>query len=185
MSNLGQGCPLCSRGCGSTFPPIMACAFSSQEPCSVGTEVDPVSGWPCLSTVSPIQGVAICWSRATLHYEPLPESWIRNAPPSLSLSPPPPAEPWSQEVGHTPDHLSPLLLCFIFWLPCVPYGILVPQPGIRLEPTALKLQSLNHRTTREVIFPISIHILSLYSPLFTFPLIILERTSFPPLSLPD
>ena len=150
-----------------------------------GTEVDPVCGWPCLSTVSPIQGVAIFWSRATLHYEPLPESWIRNAPPSLSPPPSPPAELWSQEVGHTPDHLSRLLLCFIFWLPCMPYGILVPQPGITLAPTALKLQSLNHWTTREVIFPISIHILSSHSPLFTFPLIILERTSFPLLSLAD
>ena len=78
-----------------------------------GTEVDPVSGWPCLSTVSPIQGVAITWSRATLHYGPLLESWIRNAPPSLSPPPPPPVEPSSQEVGCTPGHLSALLLCFL------------------------------------------------------------------------
>ena len=150
-----------------------------------GTEVDPVSVWPCLSTASPIQGVAICWSRACLHYEPLPESWIRNASPSLSPPPPSLAVPWSQEVGHTPDRLSPLLLCFIFWPPCMACGILVPQPGIRLAPAALELRSLNHWTAREVIFPISIHILSSHSPLFMFSLIILERMSFPSFSLAD
>lgn len=74
-------------------------------------------GWSCLwltslSIVSPTQGVAICWSRATLHKDLLPESWIWDAPPGLS----PPVEPWSREVGHTSNCLSPLLL-FTFSLP--------------------------------------------------------------------
>ena len=39
---------------------------------------------------------------------------------------------------------------FIFWPCCVVCGILVPQPGIKPVPPALKMQSLNHWTSREV-----------------------------------
>ena len=38
----------------------------------------------------------------------------------------------------------------IFWLNCVAYGILVPQPGIEPMPPALKVWSLNHWTAGEV-----------------------------------
>ena len=73
--------------------------------------------WSCLWLTMPVhclthtgcghllvKGLSALWT--------LPESWIRNASPSLSLLPPSLAVPWSQEVGHTPDHLSPLLLCY-------------------------------------------------------------------------
>ena len=36
-------------------------------------------------------------------------------------------------------------LCF--WPHCVAYGILVPQPGIKLGPSAVKAQRLNHWTS--------------------------------------
>ena len=91
------------------------------------------------------------------------------------------------EARRSGTHLITYLLYFfvIFWPPCMACGILVPQPGIKLAPAALELQNLNHWTAREVIFPISIHILSSHSPLFTFSLIILERMSFPIFSLAD
>ena len=34
---------------------------------------------------------------------------------------------------------------------CEAYGILIPQPGIELEPSAVKVWSLNHRITREFL----------------------------------
>ena len=49
-------------------------------------------------------------------------------------------------------HLSSffVLFFFLFW-PCHgTCGVLVPQPGIQLVPTAVKAQSPNHWTTREV-----------------------------------
>ena len=48
--------------------------------------------------------------------------------------------------------LRPCLSLFIFivvWLYCLAYEILVPQPGIEPRPSAVKVQSLNHWTTRE------------------------------------
>ena len=39
---------------------------------------------------------------------------------------------------------------FTFWLCCTVCGILVPRPGIKPMPPALEVQSLYHRTTREV-----------------------------------
>ena len=38
---------------------------------------------------------------------------------------------------------------FFFWPRHVACGILVPQPGIEPGPSALKVQSPNHWTTRE------------------------------------
>ena len=38
---------------------------------------------------------------------------------------------------------------FLFWLPGVPCRILVPQPRTELQPSAVKVQSPNHWTTRE------------------------------------
>ena len=44
-----------------------------------------------------------------------------------------------------------LLLFMLFFLPCcAECGILVPQPGIKPVPPALKMQSLNHWTSRGV-----------------------------------
>ena len=35
-----------------------------------------------------------------------------------------------------------------FWPGCAAYGILVPQPGIELAPTSVKVKSLTHWTTK-------------------------------------
>ena len=40
-------------------------------------------------------------------------------------------------------------VCFVFWLCSEAYGILVPQPGTELGPTAVKAQSPNHWIARE------------------------------------
>ena len=58
-----------------------------------------------------------------------------------------------------PNNGKQSILCFFFffilfflnfWLHCPTCGILVPGPGIKLSPSALEAQSLNHWTTREV-----------------------------------
>ena len=41
------------------------------------------------------------------------------------------------------------MLFFFFW-PCLAHGIIVPRPGIEPASPALKAQSLNHWTAREV-----------------------------------
>ena len=39
---------------------------------------------------------------------------------------------------------------FFFFKPChIAFGILVPQPGIKPKPSAVKVQNPNHWTTRE------------------------------------
>ena len=43
-----------------------------------------------------------------------------------------------------------LILFIYFWSHSVACGILVPRPGIEHRPPALGVQSLNHRTTKEV-----------------------------------
>jgi len=66
---------------------------------------------------------------------------------------------------------SPFLFknLFNFWLHHVPFGILVPLPGIEPTPSALEGQSLNHWTTREVLpsflrarFALFISVFSIY-----------------------
>ena len=42
------------------------------------------------------------------------------------------------------------LCIYLFWLPRVACGILVPRPGIEPVPPAMEVQSLNHWTAREV-----------------------------------
>ena len=39
-------------------------------------------------------------------------------------------------------------MLFIYWACCVACGILVPQPGIKPRPLAVKVQSPNHWTAR-------------------------------------
>ena len=43
-----------------------------------------------------------------------------------------------------------MLILLFFFFGCTTYQILVPQPGIKLAPPTLKVQRLNHWTTREV-----------------------------------
>ena len=44
-----------------------------------------------------------------------------------------------------------LFVCFFFWLCCMACGILVPQPGIKPRPMAVKALSPNHWTAREFL----------------------------------
>ena len=63
----------------------------------------------------------------------------------MMFTPPPVPDSYTSPVAFVP-----LFLLFIFW-PCqVACGILVPQPGIKPVPTALRSWSLNHQTAREV-----------------------------------
>ena len=39
---------------------------------------------------------------------------------------------------------------FVYWLCFVAYGILVPQPGIKAGPSAVRAQNPNHWTAREL-----------------------------------
>ena len=39
---------------------------------------------------------------------------------------------------------------FVLFFDCTTYGILVPQPGIKLMPPAVEGWNLNHCSTREV-----------------------------------
>ena len=50
-----------------------------------------------------------------------------------------------------PCNLTPVF--FFFWLLPAAYGILVPQPGMEPGPSAVKTQSPNHWTAREVPHP--------------------------------
>ena len=56
------------------------------------------------------------------------------------------------------DQLSSFLAQYtinLFFKPChIAFGILVPQPGIKPEPSAVKVQNPNHWTARE--FPLTI-----------------------------
>ena len=45
--------------------------------------------------------------------------------------------------------LISLFFFFCFWLPCVAYGILVPQLVVELRPSAVKVPSTNHWTPKE------------------------------------
>ena len=50
-------------------------------------------------------------------------------------------------------HGMSILPCFVlFWLRCVAYGILVPQPGIEPGAPAVRVLSPNHWTAREFPF---------------------------------
>ena len=70
---------------------------------------------------------------------------------------------WSEDSQGEPDHgwvnkdgKALFLFSFFFFLPHhAACGILVPWPGIKHIPPALKVWSLNHRTSRE--FPKMIH----------------------------
>ena len=44
-----------------------------------------------------------------------------------------------------------ILFYFLFWLCRVACGILAPRPGIKPEPPAWEVWSLNHWTAREVL----------------------------------
>ena len=43
------------------------------------------------------------------------------------------------------------LFIFLFWLPSLASGILIPWPGVKPVCPAVDMQSLNHWTTREVL----------------------------------
>ena len=74
----------------------------------------------------------------------------------------PPAQQPRTSQAQLPDSLAlqPLetrcccllssVVAFCFWPHCVACGVLVPQPGIKLGPTAMKAPSPNHQTVREV-----------------------------------
>ena len=49
-------------------------------------------------------------------------------------------------------HIICSVMIFFFWSCHVACGILVPSPGIELMPSSLEVQSLNHWTTREVLY---------------------------------
>ena len=49
------------------------------------------------------------------------------------------------------DVVTLWFLFFFFWLCCMACGILVPQPGIKPRPTAVKALSLNHWTAKEFL----------------------------------
>ena len=55
-------------------------------------------------------------------------------------------------LGRQVTLLTKFIYLLIFWLHHAVCGILVPQPGTELRPTAVKAPSLNHWTTRE--FPL-------------------------------
>ena len=57
---------------------------------------------------------------------------------------------WWAPSGHKESDMSERVTLSL----CEAYGILIPQPGIELEPPAVKVWSLNHQITRE--FPILI-----------------------------
>ena len=52
-----------------------------------------------------------------------------------------------------------LLFFFFFWVCAMAYGILVPWPGIKPGPSAVRVQSPNHWTSREFL-RLFIHCLS-------------------------
>ena len=59
----------------------------------------------------------------------------------------------SEFEGENPMNLLFLYYYFYFWLYYVACRILVPQPRIELQPTAVEALSLNHWTTRESLRP--------------------------------
>ena len=65
---------------------------------------------------------------------------------------------WINELCHICELwiFSPrlyLAFYFAFWLCCTACGGLVPQPGIKAMPPAVEAWSLNHWTSREVLYP--------------------------------
>ena len=77
---------------------------------------------------------------------------------------------FSNWVGRKDSVLNSFFFFFFLWLPCLAGGILVSQPGIKPEPTAVKAPSLNHWTAREFWKTISNSICLLVIGLFKFSL---------------
>ena len=117
------------------------------------------SPWPCLCTRSYPTPTGLSNLRLTTHW--LAKSLITLSVflKQLCFSNSCVPNPLGLAGGQIEHHLPNLSIywkiwggsfCFIFWPHHAVYRILVPRPGIEPMPLAVKAQSLNHWTTREV-----------------------------------
>ena len=90
---------------------------------------------------------------------PLMEIWPQETVPQTSSRYPGRALDQDEGIWRDPRNsqgrrycLDFVFLTFFFWPRHTAYGILVPRPGIEPRPSAVRVRSPNHWTTREVPF---------------------------------